>query len=79
MRRLRLLRAGLLPALPIVAALLCAVPAEAQPGAKTQQVSPPTPKQPDEPPIIMNYLVMLALAAAVIGANAIPSKRGHQD
>lgn len=78
MRRLRLLRAGL-PALPLVVALLCAVPADAQPGAKNQPISPPTPKQPDEPPIIMNYLVMLALAAAVIGANAIPSKRGHQD
>lgn len=65
--------------LPVVLCLVAATPALAQPGGKQQSVSPPTPKQPDEPPVIMNYLVMFLLAAAIIGANAIPSKRGHQD
>ncbi len=41
--------------------------------------APPTPGKPDEPPLVMNYFVMLIILAVVIGANLIPSKRGHQD
>lgn len=74
----RTIRAGVL-ALPLAALLWAAAPAEAQPGKQQGAPSPPTPKQPDEPPIVMNYLVLLVVAAAILGANAIPSKRGHQD
>ncbi|MCC6675903.1 MAG: hypothetical protein IT436_02050 [Phycisphaerales bacterium] len=74
----RTIRAGIL-ALPLAAVLWAAAPAQAQPNKQQGAPTPPTPKQPDEPPIIMNYLVMVAVAAAILGANAIPSKRGHQD
>lgn len=78
MRTSRTIRAGLL-ALPLAALLSAATPAQAQPNKQQGAPSPPTPKQPDEPPIIMNYLVLVAIVAAILGANAIPSKRGHQD
>lgn len=74
----RTIRAGIL-ALPLAAALWVATPALAQPNKQQGAPTPPTPKQPDDPPIIMNYLVMVAIVAAILGANAIPSKRGHQD
>jgi hypothetical protein len=41
--------------------------------------APPTPGKPDEPPVVMNILTMVIIIAAVVGANLIPSKRGHQD
>lgn len=77
MNRPHPLRKCLLAA-PLLLTLWTAAPAQAQPGAKGAPV-PPTPKQPDTPPIIMNYLLMLVLVGGIIGANAIPSKRGHQD
>lgn len=40
---------------------------------------PPKPGKADDPPVIVTYGVMLILAAGIIGANMIPSKRGHQD
>lgn len=45
----------------------------------TPQLRPPTPGKPDDPPVIMNYLSLVVIIAAVVGANLIPSKRGHQD
>lgn len=33
----------------------------------------------DPPPVIMGLLTMAALGLMALGANAIPSKRGHQD
>lgn len=66
-------------ALPLAMAMWAATPAAAQPNKQQGAPSPPTPKQPDEPPIIMNYLVLVIVVAGILGANAIPSKRGHQD
>lgn len=40
----------------------------------------PTPKKADpEPPVLMGYLAIIIIVGAVVGANMIPSKRGHQD
>ena len=49
------------------------------PNAAPKPPAPPTPGKPDEPPVVMNYLVMILIIAMVVGANLIPSKRGHQD
>ena len=40
---------------------------------------PPTPVKPDDPPAILSFLLMILLVAATVFANAIPTKRGHQD
>ncbi len=40
---------------------------------------PPTPTQPDEPPVVWNYLAMTLVLGLACGAALIPSKRGHQD
>lgn len=40
---------------------------------------PPLPQKQDKPPFIMPWLLITALVAAAVGANMIPSKRGHQD
>ncbi|MCX5689360.1 MAG: hypothetical protein NTV94_06160 [Planctomycetota bacterium] len=45
----------------------------------TKALTPPTPGKPDDPPLVMNYLTMMLIIAMVVGANLIPSKRGHQD
>lgn len=43
-------------------------------------VAPPTPSKEDTTrPLIMSYLLMVGLIAAVIGANLMPTKRTHQD
>lgn len=66
------------------ASVLSVAPASAQftgqPGSgKEVVVTAPSPGKLDEPPIIIPYAILLLLAAAAIGANLIPSKRGHQD
>ncbi len=60
-----------------VAALAASPGAHAQAG--TQSLKPPTVNQTDDPPTIRMYLVTALLGALVVGANLIPSKRGHQD
>ncbi|MDX2130684.1 MAG: hypothetical protein SFY69_01370 [Planctomycetota bacterium] len=40
---------------------------------------PPTPSKPDDPPAIMSFLILIATGALIIGANAMATKRGHQD
>jgi hypothetical protein len=40
---------------------------------------PPTPSRTGEPPIILTFLLIGVLVAIGIGAQALPSKRGHQD
>lgn len=47
--------------------------------AQQRSHRPPQTTSIDKPPTIRNYLVLGLLAAAVIAANMIPSKRGHQD
>ena len=54
----------------------------AQPGGKTtkqENLRPPTVGKQDTPPIVRTYLILAALVAITVGANLIPSKRGHQD
>lgn len=61
---------------------LTAVPmatAQDTPPAEQGPPRPPNPLKPDEPPTIMNFLTMLIIIGVVIGANLIPSRRGHQD
>ncbi|GJQ30544.1 MAG: hypothetical protein HBSAPP03_24280 [Phycisphaerae bacterium] len=48
-------------------------------GPQVGAPSPPTPVKPDDPPAIMSFLIMIAMIALVVFANAIPTKRGHQD
>ncbi|MEL7472622.1 MAG: hypothetical protein AAGK04_04830 [Planctomycetota bacterium] len=67
-------------ALPFVAAAalscsLLAAPALAQGSAPR----PPEPEQIDDAPLLRTYFMLLVMGALVIGANTIPSKRGHQD
>ncbi len=40
---------------------------------------PPTPSKPDDPPALTSFLLMLVIAALIVGANAVATKRGHQD
>lgn len=51
------------------------------PSAAAQDTSlkPPAPTKEDTPPFIMPMLLTLLIAGGCIGANLIPSKRGHQD
>lgn len=73
--------------LPILAATLVlaagATLADAQPrrdaGVDLTTVRPPAPTKQDDPPLLRSYFLLAALVAAAIGANCIPSKRGHQD
>lgn len=53
-------------------------PAQAQ---QPQQniVRMPSPSKEESPAIVMQYFALIVIAAAAIGANLIPSKRGHQD
>lgn len=51
----------------------------AYPAIAAAQVNPPQIKDADKPPIAYMYLALLVIIALVIGANMIPSKRGHQD
>jgi hypothetical protein len=41
---------------------------------------PPTPgRQDDTRPLLTSYFLLVLILACVLGANAIPSKRTHQD
>lgn len=42
-------------------------------------IRPPTVTGSDKPPIVGMYFTMVVILALVVGANLIPSKRGHQD
>lgn len=43
------------------------------------EVRPPAPTKQDAPPIITSWFLVALLGGGAIGANLIPSKRGHQD
>lgn len=43
------------------------------------QQRPPVPSQTAEPPVVTTFLVMAVLLTIGVGAQAMPSKRGHQD
>lgn len=57
---------------------LASVSADASAQA-AQSLKPPSVNESDDPPTIRLYLVTALLGALVVGANLIPSKRGHQD
>jgi len=64
----------------LAAVVLAAMPHPAL--AQDEQSGPPPPprlKSAEDPPVLMNYAVLAVLLAVGVGANAIPSKRGHQD
>lgn len=71
-----------LMALALGCAILAA-PAAAQP--QTQPAAPAILRAPtsggntDKPPKFRMYFTVLVIGALMLGANAIPSKRGHQD
>lgn len=73
--------------LPILAATLFLVTgatlAQAQPSRDPAidltTVRPPSPSKQDDPPTLRSYFLLAVLIAAAVGANCIPSKRGHQD
>lgn len=58
----------------VLAGLVCAV-AMAQEGS----LKPPAPLKEADPGFFMPIFSALVILAACIGANLIPSKRGHQD
>jgi hypothetical protein len=63
----------------IWAVLSLAASAIAQTAPAVQQLSPPTPGRVDNPPVVMNILVLLLVTGLIVGAFVIPAKRGHQD
>jgi hypothetical protein len=65
--------------LAIGAVLSLAAGAIAQTAPAVQQLSPPTPGRVDNPPVVMNILVLLLVTGLIVGAFVIPAKRGHQD
>lgn len=73
-----------LSALALGAALLSSsgAYAQGQPGQPGQPTTlrPPTPGREDTSrPLVMTIVAGLVIVAAVVGANMIPAKRGHQD
>jgi len=68
-----------LPAGVILAAALTLTPGAIAQDEQTGPPPPPELKSAENPPLLINYGVLFALIALAVGANAIPSKRGHQD
>jgi|GEM_PF-2528252 len=61
------------------AALAPSASAQISSASENERLTPPTPGKPDTPPAITNYLTIVVIVGAVVGASLIPSKRGHQD
>ncbi len=82
MRVMQLQRIALF-SLGVVMCVVVAMPsaAIAQSGAPAPApvVRPPAPSKEEDPSYVMQLLVLVGIGAAAIGANLIPSKRGHQD
>lgn len=47
--------------------------------ATAEPPKPPSPGSPTEAPLLMMYLVLILVAALVVGSAFLASKRGHQD
>jgi hypothetical protein len=65
-----------------VAVVTAAAPLLAQSGGKNEppvEIKPPTPGQPDSPPMVWNVLLAVVIIGLIVGVSMIPSKRGHQD
>lgn len=52
---------------------------QSQPAAPTIIRPPSSGGKTDTPPKYRMYLTVLVIGTLMLGANAIPSKRGHQD
>lgn len=83
MASLRTIRVGLVAG-AMSAALFAggATNAQTQPGQPGQPAAlkPPTPgKEDTSRPLVMTIVAGIVIVAVVVGANMIPSKRGHQD
>ncbi len=74
-RRSMTLSAALI-ALGVGAAFTTPAVAQQQP---TTAIRMPAPSKEEDPGVLMQYLALIVIAAAAVGANLIPSKRGHQD
>lgn len=61
------------------ACLLVGVVACVAVGQEESSLKPPAPLKEDDPGFFMPILSALVIIAACVGANLIPSKRGHQD
>ena len=64
-------------ALPLVVLAWSALPAFAQ--EDPAALRPPNPAGIKGPVAVLVYILIAILAAAVVAAVAMPSKRGHQD
>ena len=62
-----------------LAALVCLMMFAEPTLAQDTDLRPPTPTATEDPPLLRTYFVLALLGALVVGANAIPSRRGHQD
>ena len=58
---------------------LAATAATAMQDSTFTQQRPPVPSTTPEPPIILTFGIIVVLVAIGLGAQAMPSKRGHQD
>ncbi len=63
----------------LLAATSLPVAAQQSGNNETGAPRPPVPSDTDEPPVVMNILTLAIMVALVVGVQAIPSKRGHQD
>ena len=73
---------GFAAAATLGGAVLMTPTASAQPQntpAPTRLLPPSSGGKTDAPPRFRMYLTVLVIGAMMFGANAIPSKRGHQD
>jgi hypothetical protein len=76
----RVLSAVVVAALALGAGVAMAPAASAQEQSTPQTLSPPTPPSPQgSGGLIVPTIIAVVLAGLVLGASAIPSKRGHQD
>ncbi|GMV27042.1 MAG: hypothetical protein AMXMBFR58_30730 [Phycisphaerae bacterium] len=62
--------------------LVCAFAIVPEALAQQNQSTPlqmPSPNKEENPKLLMQYFALIVIGAAAVGANLIPSKRGHQD
>jgi hypothetical protein len=81
--RISTTRRILMSSLPAALVGICtlvgtATEVRAQP-QQQEQIRMPSPSKEEDPSFLAQIFVLLVIAGAAIGANVIPSKRGHQD
>ena len=63
-------------ATPLLALMLCALPALAQ---DSSELRPPNPGTIKGPVSVLVFIVVALMAGPIVFAATLPSKRGHQD